>query len=229
MPSAAALLLAIAGLLSVPACLAARASPADIEAAGWRLWFLDGVPPTRFEIREPGRIDVSAERSFGLLYRPVEEGDGSKPLLQWRWRVDRAIAATDLSARGSDDRALAVHVWFPDPDSTFLRRAAHWFLRSLAGAPPTGKVLTYVWGGSGRRGEMLANPHFPEDGVLVLLQPGTPPTGQWLMENVDLARDFQRWFGRPMPQAAFIAISGDTEDTGSASAGAVADLAFGSR
>jgi hypothetical protein len=59
-----------------------------------------------------------------------------------------------------------------------------------------------------------------------VLRPADSPTGQWFEERVDIAQDYREAFGEDPPDPTQVAISADTDDTGSTSRGFVADLAF---
>ncbi len=215
---------------ALAAATSAAAAPiptgADLARAGWMLWTLDRVPATKFVGSDAGRIDVTADGAFGLLYRPVPAEDRDKMRLTWRWRVDATIPPADLARPGADDRPIAVHVWFPDTESGFIRRLARSIALSFAGVPVSGKVITYVWGGEVPRGTLLPNPHIEGDGVLIVLRGARDPLGQWMAEDVDLAADFERAFGRKPRPPTHVALSADTDDGGGRVAAAVADLGF---
>ena len=107
----------------------------DLSKAGWKVLTFAGKPATQFIGRADGAIQVTAADSVAILYRKVSDGDKQKRQLTWRWRVDKATPATDLSRKGHDDRPLAIHVVFPkDPDQTgsclsvTLRLGRHMFL-----------------------------------------------------------------------------------------------------
>jgi hypothetical protein len=189
---------------------------------------LPGTPVARFLRLDSGTLDVRAENGFGLLYQEVPGNDRGKRQLSWRWLVEQAPTASDLRRKGSDDRPIAIHVWFGEEDEQRgIWRSLGRTAASLLGLPPSGKVLTYVWGGTGVRGDTFANPHLDSEGFIVVLRPGTSPTGTWFFERVDVATDFPRVFKEVAPPVRFLAISADSDDLGGTSIARVADLAFG--
>ena len=101
------------------------------------------------------------------------------------------------------------------------------FATRVFAAPLSGKVLTYVWGGTRPRGSLLANPHLNPDGRIIVLRSGDGTTGLWQEEEIDFVADFRKAFGYIPPAPAYLAISVDSDDTASRSRGAVADLVFG--
>lgn len=198
----------------------------DLEQAGWQLIAFSGKPATRFAGKPDGSIEVVAERSVAFLYRDVSALSGHQRYLFWRWRVDETIPATDLSRKGQDDRPLALHLSFPGD-----RRNSLWqsLRRMLVDVPLSGKVITYVWGGAGRRGDRLQNPYLRRDGVLYILRPSDAPTGQWFTEKIDIDADFSRAFGYSAPSPMYVLLSADTDDTASRSMGSIADIVFTDR
>lgn len=199
----------------------------DLAELGWRELTPPDSDPTRFEGRRDGSLMVSAESSASFLYRDVANQARGKPVLQWRWRVDKSSPPTDLSRKGGDDRPLAVHLWFPPGAAAASRFNV--FDQVLAWAfdvPLPGKVLTYVWGGTAAAGEKLDNPYLERDGVLIVLRPGDTPKGRWFRESIDVSADYAAAFGSAAPPVAYIAVSADFDDTMGASMAMIADIAF---
>ena len=95
---------------TVPVALAVTL---DLERAGWMVLALPGKDETRFVGLPNGAIEVSAENGAAFLYREVPPAERKNQRLSWRWRVDETMPPTDLALKGSDDRPLALHVWFP--------------------------------------------------------------------------------------------------------------------
>jgi hypothetical protein len=61
-------------------------------------------------------------------------------------------------------------------------------------------------------------------GRLIVQRPATSPTGVWTEETVDLRSDFAAAFGRPPGPLVGVALSADSDDTGSRSVAALAGL-----
>jgi len=130
--------------------------------------------------------------------------------LNWRWRVDKAIAPSPQDRVGRNDRPLAVHLWFPPPAAqrSLLER-----LGGVFGYPAIGRVMTYVWGGTSERGTVIRHPHFDE-GRLIILRGTEAQAGTWYDESIDFAADYRRAFGEAPPDRLYLAISADTDDLG---------------
>ena len=237
-----ALILTLAGLLTLAAPAAASEGaaasrleapepgsevPAALSRAGWKKLSVPGKAPAEFAMEETGSIRIVAQNAVAFLYRPIEDGLEGKSRLAWRWRVDQAVARTDLSKVGEDDRSLAVHLVFPvESKSLSFWERFDLSLTRLMAPPLAGKLLTYVWGGTQARGASLPNPHFEENGAIIVLRSGDEPTGRWVMEEIDFMADFRRAFGYTPPPPIFMAISSDSDDTAGSCLGAVADFVF---
>ena len=226
----AAWLLVLAPLqtLAAPAPTVTIPAGPDLAAAGWRELGVKGKPGNRFGGQPDGSIEVVSSSSVSRLYLPIEVDLDATPVLRWRWRVDEPVPPTDLTQKGEDDTAITLYVGFPwDPgEASFTERLTRPLVEAYAGEDAPGRVLAYVWGGDHPRGEWVESPHLRSAGAVRVLRPADSPTGQWFEERVDIVEDYREAFGEEPPDPTQIAISADTDDTGSTSRGFVKDLAF---
>lgn len=207
-------------LLALSLALPVRAAdlPGRALDGPWRLVGFDGLAEPAVTIDGCG-VALSGRGVVGIVYRVLAEGVPTERL-SWRWRVTSGPGATDLARRGGEDRAIAVHVWYPAGDEGFLAGLG----RRLAGLPAVGRAVSYVWGGDRPAGTILDNP-FLDDAVQIVVEPAG--TGGWRRVTADVAADYRRAFGEAPPsRPRFLAVSGDTDDTGGFLDVAVADLAF---
>jgi Protein of unknown function (DUF3047) len=214
--------------LAAPAPSATIPAGPDLEAAGWRALEVKGKPPNRFVGHPDGSIEVISSSSVSRLYRPIQVDLAATPVLMWRWRVDEPVPPTDLTQKGEDDTALTLYVGFPwDPgEASFTERLTRPLVEAYAGEDAPGRVLAYVWGGEQPRGARVESPHLRSAGAMRVLRPADSPSGEWFEEQVDIVQDYREAFGEDPPDPTQIAISADTDDTGSTSRGFVKDLAF---
>ena len=75
-------------------------------------------------------------------------------------------------------------------------------------------------------GSVPTNPYLSMRGKIIVLRSGDGPVGRRFMEEIDCVADFRKAFGYRPPAPALVAVSADSDDTGSRIFGAVADLAF---
>ena len=164
---------------------------------------------------------------MAFLDRPLDESMELNRRLVWRWRVDAAVPPTDLSRAPGDDRSLAVHVVFPlDQDRLSFWERVESAVTGMVAPPLAGLVLTYVWGGTQAEGSVVPNPFFDAKGRIIVLRNGAAALGRWTAEDIDFVADFRAAFGYEPPAPSYIAISSDSDDTGSLSRGVIAELEF---
>jgi Protein of unknown function (DUF3047) len=199
-----------------------------LEAQGWRELPNPGKSENTFRVGPEGSIEVVSDNSVSTIYKPLEVDIRERPLLRWRWRVDQAAPATDLSVKGEDDCSLAVYVGFPyqPGQASFFERMKRPLVESFIGEDAPGRVLRYVFCGRHGRGEVVESPYLGSAGFVRVLRPADSPTGQWLEEQVDLVADYRQAFGEEPPNPTQIAIQADTDNTRSTSRALVADLEF---
>jgi Protein of unknown function (DUF3047) len=227
--SAWLLAIAIPLLTGAPAAAAADIPMGpDLAVSGWRELEVKGKPGNRFVGHPDGSIEVVSSSSVSRLYRPVEVDLKATPVLTWRWRVDQPVPPTDLTQKGEDDTAITLYVGFPwdSKRASFTERLKRPLVETLAGKDAPGRVLAYVFGGKQQRGEVVESPHLGAAGAMRVLRPADSPTGEWFAERVDLVQDYRKSFDEDPPDPTQIAISADTDDTGSTSRGFVAALTF---
>ena len=217
------------GVLALSAGFPALADvDATLLAEGWREVVFDGKIPNRFAPAEGGGVVVESDGSVSLLERSLDVDLGATPLLSWRWRVDEQAPPTDLTVKGEDDRSLALYVAFPfvPEEAGAMERMKRAIVENVVGKEAPGRVLIYVWGGEGERGNHVESPHLGQSGISTILRPAGTEAGFWFEELVDIAEDYRRTFGSEPPDPMSIAIGADTDDSRSKAKGFVTDLVF---
>lgn|GEM_PF-846246 len=188
---------------------------------GWKKVKFPGIKANKFQISEQGQIDVKMDKSSGLIYRPLNDQEQISQTLKWQWKVDQNFPATPLSEKDIDDRPVAVHIWFPDEKGAKKEGGFTRLVGRLLGYEFPGRVLTYVWGGTEQAGDVIANPHFEDKGYFIILKPGAYENPNWVSEQVDFRKDFERIFQKKAPNPTHIAISGDSDNSGVMAASSV--------
>ncbi|WP_350335782.1 DUF3047 domain-containing protein [Coralliovum pocilloporae] len=196
---------------------------------------LDHAPETWEELTLPGKkanetrfsdamIEIQSDRSVSFRYATLNGQQQDARSIAWDWRVDQQGPITEQTRKGGDDRSLALHLWFRDQDNASLFGS----IGSLFGYPRVGHLITYVWGAKEAAGTILPNPHYDKGVVIVLKGPDAEP-GQWQREKRSIDQDFLASFGIPLPDSGLhhIALSADTDDTGSRSRGSFRSIRLG--
>jgi hypothetical protein len=197
--------------LILGACTVApvRGARADaLAAAGWRFIAAPGRRAARAWQEADATLVMEADRAVGFLVRPLTPAEAQAPRLAWRWRVDAAPPGSDLSVAGADDRPAAVHLAYP---------AAGGFpsFGSLLGLGAlSGRLLSYVWGGTAPPGTRLATPGSRGRAAQVVRRGPEAPLGTWLADAAEPAADFRAAFGEAAPAPTHVIFSVDTDDLG---------------
>lgn len=163
-------------------------------------------------------LDVRSSGTVSLLWTALPRSLWQARRAAWEWRVEASVPPTDLTRRGGDDRNLALYfVFLPEELAVDAEGRG---VRALLQAPEA-RVLIYVWGGAHAPGEMLPSPHLgPRGRSLIRRMAGTGAAS----ERVDLDRDHRRAFGTAPASLVGVAVSSDSDDTGTSVVARIARL-----
>jgi hypothetical protein len=203
-------LTAALALPSPAAALGPVAFGPNLAANGWDELTFRGRTPAEFTAEGAAGLRVETTSGVSVLWRGMPDAFGPAETASWRWRVDAGVPATDLGARGGDDRALALYFVFADDPGSVREMPS-----TLRAAMRRGRALIYVWGGNAARGSAIASPSMLGRGQMVIRQ--TASTGGWQAEQADLRADFRSVFGREPGPLIGIGVSADSDDTGTTS------------
>jgi hypothetical protein len=231
----AALMLA-SGMTGMPMIAAAQATPGSVlgpivgpatsPPLPWAVTTLprQSLPVTRFAVVEVDgerALAIESDAGYGNLMHglPAETGAAVSrgATLAWRWRVDEALAASDLRRRPGDDTNLKVCVLFDLPlaqvplSERFLVQIA----RQRSGENLPAATICYVWEPRLPRDLALDNAYSRRVRYLVLRGEGDR-LGRWEDERREIAADFRRLFGDESPEVPAIigiALGADADNT----------------
>ncbi|MCM2328432.1 MAG: DUF3047 domain-containing protein [Lysobacter sp.] len=218
----AALLLATVPSLASPADIApfSGARPGAVLPAGWRPLTLPRIPPTEVALVDDTGTTVlrsRAQAAGGTVAHALDASPDAKPILAWRWKVDRVVERADLARKEGDDFAARVYVFFDVPVESLGvgARVKALLARAVWGETLPTAALCYVWDNRHAPGTSAWNPY--TDRVRTVVLRSSSP-GAWARESRDLEADFRAAFGSqwtgPVPRVTGIAIGNDTDQTG---------------
>ena len=166
-----------------------------------------------------GSLGIASDGAVSLAWTRTNQSDWGARSASWNWSVDQSVPATNLRQKGGDDRNISIYfVFLPEADAANMQGAN---IRQLNGNPNV-RILQYVWGGNHSRGAVQQSPYAPGQGANVILrQAGTGSNS----ESVNLASDFASAFGGAPGALVGIAVSADSDDTGSSIRASVSNLA----
>src|SRR3990167_5091426 len=138
-------------------------APEGAPPAPWRVVGLPGnkVPllaPDITPLDGQSVLRLRSDKSYGTVSHAVPPGAGAR-FLQWRWRLDQPLAATNLRRKDGDDAALKVCALFALPleKIPFVERNLLRLARRVSGEALPGATLCYVWDTTLPTGTLLAN------------------------------------------------------------------------
>ena len=160
-------------------------------------------------------LHIRSQASASTWAAPLDVDAARLPMLQWRWKVSRALTASDLRRREADDYAARLYVLFALPSErlSLADRVRIQTARLLAGVDVPTAALCYVWGRAQPAGSSGWNPY--TDRVrMVVVDSGDEQAGQWRAHRRDVRKDWDDAFGGALPRISGLAISADTDNTG---------------
>jgi len=193
----------------------AEAAPVSFSQ-GWQEQKLSLFSNNRYNFGN--QLSMISDGGVSIAYTRLPQGQWQSTRATWAWTVEESVPTTNLKVKGGDDRNLSLYfVFLPDDVATANEGAG---IRSLLRNDEV-RVLLYTWGGNHSRGEQFLSPYLNGLGMNVALRPAG--TGSF-SENVDLAADYARAFGREPGALVGLAVSGDSDDTDSMIRAAIGNM-----
>ena len=235
----AAAALAFAGIaLAQPADIAAfsTAAPGGALPAGWRERGVGRVPPAQITLVADGAtvLQVKSHAAAGAATHALRVDPSSRPVLAWRWKVDRVVEAANLERRSGDDFAARVYVFFDVPEGSlpFVARMKLRLARLLYGEELPTAGICYVWDNRHAAGT-TAWSAYTDRIRIVVAESGSARAGEWVDARRDLEADFRAAFGSQWPGAVpritGVALGNDTDQTGETATALFGDVRLEAR
>lgn len=241
----------VAGLLLMPAASSLRADQqtvsneakpnAPLVAGSFAAGLTPGGTPigwkqrriagrTRFSITKDGADSVLRVEAAGGatgLFKEFRADPKPYPLIAWRWKIDRVIAAADERKKDKDDCAARVFVIFKDdlPGASRFSRLKQRLASTVSSVLPPGVAICYVWANRLNKDEVIDSPY--TDWVrVVAVESGAALAGQWVAEERNLFDDFKKFFGKEPKQILGIAVMTDSDNTNQPAVAFYSDIRF---
>ncbi|MEO8506635.1 MAG: DUF3047 domain-containing protein [Betaproteobacteria bacterium] len=230
--AAAAVAAAIAPLVVGPF---AQATPGGPLPAGWVPLTFSGVERhTEYSLVRDGDgtvvVRALADRSASGLIRKVDLPTDERPLLAWRWKVDRLLTRGDVRRKEGDDYPARVYVSFRySPERLSFAQRIRWgTYRVFYGEYPPHAALNYIWDANAPAGTTVPNP-FTDRVRMIVVESGSARLSQWLDYERDIAADYRIAFGEEAPPISGIALMTDADNTGETAAAYYGDITLSPR
>ncbi len=126
-----------------------------------------------------------------LNIHPVKFGK-----IKWQWKVDRSLTHNKKEKQKvGDDYAARLFIVFEPHLLSWKTRA-----------------LCYVWAGKEPVGSAYKNPYSKSVGTIVV-ESGNIQAGEWVREERNFVKDYEKFFGEAPKMVSAIAIMVDTDNT----------------
>ncbi|MEH6728441.1 MAG: DUF3047 domain-containing protein [Hyphomicrobiales bacterium] len=179
--------------------------------AGWKAVDFRSIPKTDYGFGG-STLSIKASKSSSVIYKPVPETARDATKASWNWSVQTSVPPTNLAKKGGDDRNIALYFVFTDAD-TARRAGKNPNIKRLL-TKRSSRMLIYVNGGQHGAGSFVPSPYFSGRGTTIVKR--SAGTGSF-SESVDLAADYRRAFGSEPMVLVGLAVSSDSDDTGTVS------------
>jgi outer membrane protein OmpA-like peptidoglycan-associated protein len=205
---------------SAPAQLPAfsRLLPGQTASAGWAHQTLPRIPQhNQFDVlTEEARpvLRVRSRASTSSWIAALDADPEKTPILQWRWKVAKALEESDLLHKETDDFAARVYVFFAVDESTLSLgdRLRLDTARALSGSDIPAAAVCYVWGKAQPVGTRAWNP-YTNRLRMITVDSGNELAQQWQVRRRNVAADYLEAFGGPVPRISAVGVGADTDNT----------------
>jgi len=191
----------LATIVLNPASVGVGRLPAD-----WTIKVNHGKPDV--SVCEDGQggacLHLKSVKSSFALERSVDVDPTQQPYLSWRWKVAELPSGADFRHTSTDDQAAQVLVAFADR-----------------------KVLTYIWDSSAPKGTIESASSIPLVHITAFVcESGGAERNRWLLENRNVAADYQRAYGKPAPHVKGLRLQINSQHTGTTAESYFGEVAF---
>ncbi|MCX7227896.1 MAG: DUF3047 domain-containing protein [Burkholderiales bacterium] len=200
----------------------------------WATWiFHPTKKPTRFRsvtVDGVRVVEAQSEQSISGLQHRVDVDPGERPILEWRWRVDRVLETANMRERHGDDSPVRVVLAFEGDVSSLPIKEQMFFerVKLLGGQDMPYATLMYVWCNASEAEAVTPNAHTSRVQKIVV-ESGAQGVGQWRSYRRDIVADYERAFGRKPGRLVAVGVLSDTDNTRLSARGWYGDIRLLSR
>lgn len=156
---------------------------------------------------------VSDSSASGIVYKK-EFNVFQYPKARWRWKISNVYRKGNAREKSGDDYPIRIYVIFKyNPETASVGKRIKYSLgKKLYGDYPPDSTLNYIWANREQRTQIITNT-YAKEAQMIVLQTGTQNAGEWLVQEVNVLRDYRRAFGTDPPATASLAIMNDSDNT----------------
>lgn len=159
-------------------------------------------------------IKAESNESASGLTKKLSFNPKEYPYLSWRWKVNKAIAGTDVTSKSGDDYAARIYVMFkydlkdlPEKEQSRV----NWY-KFFNGELPPLATLNYIWANKSSVGNIVSSP-YTDRVKMVILKNKDSALQEWHVEERNIYEDYKKAFGEEPKGVISVAIMTDTDNT----------------
>ena len=173
--------------------------------AGWQIKVKDGKPDVSVcADQDPPCVRLKSVRSSFSLDRAVDVDPANLPFLTWNWKVVQIPPNGDFRRVSTDDQAAQLLVYFDDR-----------------------RVISYIWDSNAPKGVLQSASNVPLVHIYALVcRSGAGDANRWIVENQNVAADYERAYHRPAPRVKGLRIQINSQHTGAVAESYFGEVAF---
>ena len=203
------------------ACSAAGADTTQIKLGefstgslkGWESKVFSGQ--TQYKIKQQGNLkslSATATKSASGLGVKKRIDLTKTPILNWTWRIDKALPPLNEKTKAGDDYAARLYVIIDGGLFIWKTRA-----------------LNYVWSSTPSKGTKWNNAFAPRNAKMLAVRDSRDGPGQWVTEKQNVAEDFKNLYGFVPRFIDGVALMTDTDNSGGSAAASYGDIFFSAK
>jgi hypothetical protein len=200
--------------------------------AGWEVVKItEEKKPTQYRLVDDGGtvvLHAKADAAATGLGQPTKIDIRATPVLEWRWKISRLIAAADNAVSSKEDSPVRIVFSFGGDRSKLplSDRLALSLSDQRSGKPTPYATMMYVWANKAPVGTVIPNPHTGRVQMIVASS-GPAGVGAWQTLKRNVLDDFRRAFNEDPGMLMSIGVLTDTDNTGESVEAWYGDLKLG--
>ncbi len=137
------------------------------------------------------------------------------PEAEWMWKIEEIIKNGNALEKKGDDYSIRIYILFKydKTKSKLGERLKYGTAKLLYGQYPPHSALNYIWSNKNHSQKYIEN-SYTDKAVMIPLNSGNEDAGKWIKNTVNIYNDYKNAFKKEPPQYAYIAVMGDSDDTG---------------
>ena len=140
------------------------------------------------------------------------------PVIRWKWQVRNVYSRGNAKVKDGDDYPVRVYVIFKyNPEkASGLDKLKYNTAKLFYGEYPPHSSISYIWASRKHSRRYIESP-YTSRAIMIPLQQGSTNAGKWMVESINVIKDYRQAFGESPPAQASLAVMNDSDNTGESS------------